>query len=63
MKRLRVLNIVGGLAALLLIGSTLWLGGGWGRLLAAPNAGVPAHYLQSWSGLHGRHAAPNRAHG
>ena len=43
MKRLRVLNIAGGLAALLLIGSILWLGGGGGRLLAASNAVVPAH--------------------
>ncbi len=39
MKHLRVLNIVGGLATLLLIGSTLWLGGGgadcWQRPMQA----------------------------
>jgi len=46
MKRLRVLNIAGGLAALLLI-SILWLSAGGGRLLAAPNAAaVPAHYFK-----------------
>ena len=46
MKRLRVLTIIGRGAALLLIGSILWPGAGWGRLLAAPNAAVPAHYFK-----------------
>jgi hypothetical protein len=50
MKRLRVLNMAPGLAALLLIGFTLWLSAGWGRLLAAPNESVPAHSFKVGTG-------------
>ena len=46
MKRLRRLNIAGGLAALLLAGSVLWLGGSKRQLFAAPQAGEPARYFK-----------------